>query len=153
RLERIVQSPEMKSLQKELVAGMVESSIEALGDKKRVERIGGVAASDANRMVQGGGVKDAVFGPGTQAGAQGLVGSLVHASIAPILKEVSEAQISPQLARAMTDQLGPAVQKVLQDNIGPGVGHAFDNDEVQHALGGMARAMGREMVLGANEGL
>jgi hypothetical protein len=162
RIAQILASPEMKAVEKELVAGMVDSSLAALGEEARAERVGALASRYVAGMVRGlareGGqelgnaaasaVKSALSEPNKQELAR-FVSSLVDASVQPIAKRLADADIS----KATTEQLGPALQLVLERNVGPGLAGAMGDAKIQHALGGAANVMGREMVLGANEAL
>lgn len=169
RLEHILATPEIKVIQRELVADVVDGSLAALSDRERVDRVGEVTARYATSILRGlskdtapqlapatssamRGVISATLSNESQRQMQHLVGSLVQASMDPVVKSLSEADLSGSTATAMT-RLGPVVQQVLRDNLGPGLAQALSSDEVKHALGETAHVLGREMVLGANEGL
>ena len=57
------------------------------------------------------------------------------------------------VANAVARDLGPSVQRVLTDNVVPGIAGALDKEEVQGALRRTARLLGREVVLGIDEGM
>jgi len=127
RMERLLASPEMRAVERELVAGMVDGSVAALGDRDRQERIGALSLRYAAQMVRG--------------------------LSREIARSVSDTGLGSAASEAMTEQLGPAVQTVLRENIGPGIAEALKDEEVHAALGATARVLGREMILGANEAL
>jgi DNA-binding transcriptional ArsR family regulator len=146
-IQRLLVSSEMMGVEKELVAGMVDSSLSALGDPVRAKRIHELASRSMTEMIGG------LSSEENQREMERLVGSLVEAGIRPIAKKFESASIGPTLSTAMTVDLGPALQKVLRDNLGPGIAAALEDEAVHRALGATARMMGEEMVLGANEAL
>jgi hypothetical protein len=170
RLAHILASPEMKVIQRELVADILDGSLAALGEPERVERVGVVTSRYAASLLHGfsrdvapelstatsttmHGVMGVALSAENQRQMQRLVGSLVQASVEPIAKGLSDAELSSSMSGALTKELGPAIQNVLRDNLGPGLAEALSSDEVKRALGNTAHALGREMILGANEGL
>jgi len=110
----------------------------------------GSIASDAVRGALKGAMGEALDEENQRA-MQHFVGSIAQESVRPIAKSLSDVEISSAMANAMTKELGPALQKVLRDNFGPGLAEALNNEEAQRAIGATFHAMGREMVLGANE--
>ena len=127
RMERLLASPEMRAVERELVAGVVDGSLSALEERDRQERIGALTSRYASEM------------------ARGLSSE--------IARGLSETRLGSAASEAMTEELGPAMQKVLRENIGPGIAEALQDEEVHAALGATVRVLGREMVLGANEAL
>jgi len=137
RVQRMLASPEVKAIQRELVSGLLDGSLAALEEKQRGARIGELSGRYAVTMVRAL----------SREVVPAVKGAAAEALNAP------STGISPAIAGAMTGELGPALQKVLRDNLGPGLAEALGSEEVNRALGATARVMGREMVLGANEGL
>lgn len=169
RLEHILATPEIKVIQRELVADVLDGSLAALSERERVDRVGDLTARYAASIMRGlskesapqlapatsaamRGVMSATLSDDNQRQMQHLVGALVQASMDPVVKSLADADLSGSTATAMT-KLGPVVQQVLRENLGPGLAQALSSDEVKHALGETAHVLGREMVLGANEGL
>jgi hypothetical protein len=174
RLAHILASPEVKQVQQELVSQVVDGSLAALSEKDRVERLGEISARFAAGLVNGFSKEVAPqLGPATSAAMRGvmdgtmnvamsdehqrqmarLLGSLVQASVDPVLQRISEAELGTSMSSTMTKELGPAFEKVLRDNLGPGLAEALSREEVKRALGETAHTLGREIVLGAHEGL
>lgn len=167
RMEHLLASSEMKDVQRELIAGLVDGSLAALSDKERSDRAGKLAAQYAAGLMHSlsheltpaigplseqavrGAVRGAMseaFGEQGRREMQRFVGDLGQEGF-------SKVEIASAVSGAMTNQIGPAIQKVLTDNIGPGIAGALRNEEVHRELGNTARLMGREMVLGADEAL
>jgi len=172
RMEHMLASPEMKSIQRELLAGMVDGSLAALSEKDRADRIGALAsqytvgvlhgisreiapelapaASEAMRSAMKGAMGEALSTE-NQREVQRFVGSLAQASMQPLTKSLSEANLAGSAADALVKDFGPAFQKVLRDNMGPGLAEVLKDESVRRELGATAHILGREMVLGANE--
>lgn len=170
RMEAMLASPEMKAVQRELLAGMIDGSLATLSDKDRADRIGALASRYTAGMIRGitkeiapdlgpaaaQAMRSAMKGalsPENQREAQHMLTSFVETTIPPITKGISDAHLASSAAEAMTQDLGPAMQKVLKDNLAPGLAEALKDESVRRELGATARVMGREMVLGANEAI
>jgi hypothetical protein len=174
RVERMLASPGMRAVERELVGGIVDGSLSALDDRERAERIGAIssrylagllrgfskevgpqvapAVSAATRGAVRGAMEEALR-PESQREAQRFVASLAQASVRPIADGIADAELASAMSEAITEELGPALEAVLRDNLGPGLAGALEEEEVHRALGATARVMGREMVLGATDAL
>jgi hypothetical protein len=85
-----------------------------------------------------------------------LLSGMIDGSLATLSDKERMARISALMATyttAMSRDLGPALQNVLVDNLGPGLAATLENQDVRRALGDTAHLLGREMVLGVNEGI
>lgn len=155
KMRDLVASPEIKQLEKELITGIVDGSLSAMTEQRRAERMGEIAARFTGVFMRGmsNEMTAALANEENARRLQSLVGGVVQASFEPVIKSMGELDVGHTASEAMTKHLGPALQKVLQENLGPGIANAMDHDDVRRALGGMAHAMGKEMVLGANEAL
>jgi hypothetical protein len=170
RLAKILASPEIKVIQKEMVADLLDGSLAALGEPERVARVGDVTSRYAASLLHGFSVQVApelaavttntmrgmmggALSPENQREMQRLMGSVVQASFEPVMKSLSEAELGNALSGALTKQLGPAMRQMMREDLGPGIAESLSTPEVKRALGDMAHVLGREMVLGVNEGM
>ena len=128
RLAHLLASPEMKAIQRELVAGILDGSLAALGEQQRVDRVGEITARYAASL-RAGFTRDVApqLAPATSAAMRGMmsasmsdenqrqmgrmVGTLVQSSVDPIVKSLSQADFSSAASTAMTKDLGPAVRR------------------------------------------
>ncbi len=150
RMAHLLASPEMADAEKALVAGVLDSSLSTLGDEARQKRIGEISSRYAAMMLQGFS-HDVMpqLSPAVMAMTRGAVKGAMSEALSP----ENQQEISKTMSGAMTRDLGPAIQKVLSDNLAPGIAAALQNEEVKRALGDTAHLLGREMVLGVNEGM
>lgn len=163
-------SPEMHAIQRELIAGLADSALDALGEEERVRRIDALASRAAARILrearrelppvaegitQGAvaGALDAALDPARQRELQRSVGAVVGASVRGVADGLRDARAGAAVSAAMTEQIGPAVQSTLRDDVGPGLAAVLANQDVQRSLGATARLLGREIVLGTTEAL
>lgn len=169
-LAHILASPEIKVIQKELVADLLDGSLAALGEPERIERVSAVTSRYAASLLHGfsmqvvpelanassatmRGMMGGALTEENQRQMQRLVSSLIQASVDPVLKSFSEADLSASLSGALTKQLGPALQQMMRENLAPALAETMSSPEVKRALGEMAHVLGKEVVLGVNEGM
>jgi hypothetical protein len=150
RIQQMVSSPEMKAVERELVSGMVDGSLAALSETDRADRIGALTSRYATGMLQSF-TRDVApqIGPAISE----MTRSAVRSAMAEAMKPENQTGISTAVSTAMTHDLGPALQKVISDNLAVGMAEALQKDEVKKALGETAHLLGREIVLGVNEGM
>jgi hypothetical protein len=150
RMVHMVGSPEMQDMQKELMAGVVDNSLATLSDEDRQKRISALSARYASMMMQGFS-RDVM--PQISPAVMEMTRGAVRGAMTEAFKPENTQGMSTALSSAMTHDLGPAIQKVLSENLAPGIAAALQNEEVKRALGDTAHLLGREMVLGVNEGM
>lgn len=143
-------SAEMKDVEKELVAGVVDSSISALSDEDRAKRIAALSSRYASVMLQGFS-RDVM--PQISPAVMEMTRGAVKGAMSEALKPENQEGVTSAVSTAMTRDLGPALQKVISDNLAVGIAAALQKEEVKRALGETAHLLGREMVLGVNEGM
>lgn len=166
RLEHVLASPDVKTLQQELVADLLDGSLAALSEEQRSERVGELTARYTASVMKGfsrevipqlapmgTALVQGTMSDENQRAMQRFVGSMVQASVDPIIKKIADAEIARSVSLAMTNELGPAIQQVLRDNLGPGLAQTLASPEMKRAMNDVAHDLGREMVLGVNEGL
>jgi hypothetical protein len=170
RIQAMMARPEMRAVQRELVAGLVDGTLATLSEKERVERIEALTdkamagvlrqasyqlpavAENASRHAVGGALDEALS-PGRQEKLQATMHTLVATGMKSAAQGLREAEIGKTLSREMTDELGPAFQKSVRESVAPGAAEVLKNEELRRELGATARVLGREMVLGATEAL
>ena len=150
RIEHMLASPEMHDVEKALVAGVVDSSISALSDEDRARRIAALSSRYANVMLQGFS-RDVM--PQISPAVMEMTRGAVKGVMSEALKPENQEGVTSAVSTAMTRDLGPALQKVISDNLAPGIAAALQKEAVRRALGETAHLLGREMVLGVNEGM
>jgi hypothetical protein len=166
RLAHLLARPEIKLIQQELVAALLDGSLAALGEQERADRVGRITARYTASLMKGfsqevvpqiapmsAAMMRGAMSDQNQQLMQRFIGSMVQASIDPVIKSLADADIAGSVSTAMTNELGPAIQKVLRDDLGPGIAQTLSSAEVKRALGDTAHTLGREMILGANEAL
>jgi hypothetical protein len=155
RIERMMASPEMKAVEQELIAGLVDGSLSALGDEERSARISELTTQYMRRVAQSA-VRGALDGAMTEEHQRDLrrfAGSLMAASVGQLKQSLDEANLGRSVSSALNEHVGPAMETVLRENLGPAAAALLGNEELTRALGATARTIGREMVLGAHEAL
>ncbi len=148
KIEGLVKSPEMREIERELIAGLLDGTLTAMGDEERSKRVGGLMSKALEGMFS-----SAKMGPETRDAIAASVGAVVARSVKEAAKGLRDAEIGEQISTAMTEQVGPAMQKALRENIGRGLAEVLKDEEVRRELGETARVLGREMVAGATEAL
>ncbi|MFP4598840.1 MAG: hypothetical protein ACLFVJ_11340 [Persicimonas sp.] len=63
------------------------------------------------------------------------------------------AQIGPAIRRMIREEIGPGVAEAIRQHIGPATAQMLTDDQMQQALADTARVVGRNSLLGANQGL
>ena len=149
-MRQMAASPEMKAAERELVAGLVDGSLAALSETDRANRIGALGSRYATGMLQGF-TRDVApqIGPAITE----MTRSAVRSAMSEAMKPDNQNGITTAISTAMTRDLGPALQKVISENLAVGMAEALRKDEVKRALGETAHLLGREIVLGVNEGM
>ena len=166
RLQRLLADPEVQAMQKALVAGLVDGTLATLSDSQRAERIGALATQAVTGIIHGatrelgaglsdatGSAVDSALSPERRRALEGLITAVVMTTFRAAVQGLREAEFSKSLASAVTQDLGPALHKSLREDLAPGLAELLRNEELNQALGKTARRLGREMVLGATEGL
>jgi len=150
RMEHMASSPEIKGVERELISGIVDGSLAMLSDEERMARINALTSRYAAGMMQG---FSRQIAPQIGPVVVDVTRSAVRGVMSEAFKPETQTELSTAVSTAMTRDLGPALQKVLSENLGPGIAAALENQEVRRALGDTAHLLGREMVLGVNEGI
>ena len=150
RMEHMVASPEMKGVERELITGMIDGSLSTLGDQERMTRINALTSQYTAGMMQS---FSRQIAPQIGPVVADMTRSAVRGAMSEAFKPDNQDEMTSAVSTAMTRDLGPALQKVLSDNLGPGIAAALQNQEVRRALGDTAHLLGREIVLGVNEGM
>jgi truncated hemoglobin YjbI len=150
KIEGLVKSPEMREIERELIAGLLDGTLTAMGDEERSKRVGGLMSKALGGIFEGA---SAQMGPEMREAIAASVGAVVARSVKEAAKGLRDAEIGEQISTAMTEQVGPAMQKALRENIGRGLAEVLKDEEVRRELGETARVLGREMVAGATEAL
>jgi hypothetical protein len=150
RMENIVASPEMKSVERELITGIIDGSLATLGDEERISRINALTSRYTAGMMQG---FSRQIAPQIGPLVADITRSAVRGAMSEAFKPGTSGELTTAVSSAMTRDFGPALQKVIGENLGPGIAAALNNQEVRRALGDTAHLLGREMVLGVNEGI
>lgn len=166
RLQRLLADPQVQAMQKALVAGLVDGTLATLSDRERAERIGALATQAVTGIIHGatrelgaglsdaaGSAVDSALSPQRRRALEGLITAVVMTTFRAAVAGLREAELSKSLASAVTQDLGPALHKSLREDLAPGLAELLRNEELNQALGKTARRLGREMVLGATEGL
>lgn len=170
RIQELMASPQLHAIERDLVGGLVDSSMTALSDKERAERIGALATKAMTGIVQGAmselgpamaqatsgamnGALDAAFSPAHQRALENLVGGLVASTLRAVTSELQHTDLGKNMASAITDQLGPALGKALREEVAKGLAEVLKNEELKRELGATARMLAKEMVIGATEAL
>ena len=170
RMQRLLADPEMRAIQQNLVAGLVDGTLATLSDKERADRIGALTtralmgilggasrelASGIAGVTQGAmnGALDAALNQNRQHDLEVLMSAVIAASIRAAANGLREAELGKNLTSFLTEELGPAVGKTMRKEVAPGLAVLLRNEELKGALGATARLLGREMVLGATEAL
>jgi hypothetical protein len=154
RIHQMAASPEMKAVERDLVSGMVDGSLAALSEPERADRIAALTSRYATGMLQGFSRDVAPqIGPAVSEVMRAAVRSAMSEAMKPENQVGVTDAVSSAISTSMTRDLGPALQKVIADNLAPGIAAALEKDEVKRALGDTAHLLGREIVLGVNEGM
>lgn len=166
RVQHLLADPEVRAMQKALVAGLVDGTLATLSDRERAERIGALTTQAVTGIIRGatrelgqgladatGGAVDSALSPERRRALEGLVSAVVMTTFRAAVQGLREAEVGKVLATAITQDLGPALHKSLGSDLAPGLAELLRNEELNQALGQTARMLGREMVLGATEGL
>lgn len=150
RIQQLVSSPEMKAVERDLVSGVVDGSLAALSETDRAERIRLLTSRYATGLLQGF-TRDVApqIGPAVSE----ILRDAVRGAMAEVRKPENQLGITSAVTDAMTRDVGPALQKVISDNLAPGIAAALEKDEVKRAIGDTAHLLGREIVLGVNDGM
>lgn len=170
RLQRLLADPELRAVQQNLVAGLLDGTLATLSDKERADRIGALTTralmavlGGASRELTAGiagvtqgamnGALDAALNQGRQHELETLLTAVIAASIRALVQGLREAELGKTLTAFLTEELGPALGKSVRQDAAPALAELLRNDELNRALGATARVLGREMVLGATEAL
>ncbi|MFO0591467.1 MAG: hypothetical protein U0441_28215 [Polyangiaceae bacterium] len=170
RLEQILASQEMRDLQRDIVAGLLDGTLNTLSDKDREERMSALttrALTGTLRLLSAevaplgagltrgavNGALDAALNPARSEKIADQLGLVMGESVEAAAGAFKKAAVAKEISSAMTDDLGPAMKKTLAENVGPGLAAALQNEEFQRALGTTARTLGRELTLGVTEAL
>ena len=170
RIQRLLADPELRAIQQNLVAGLLDGTLATLSDKERADRIGALTtralmgvlggasrelSAGINGVTQGAvsGALDAALTPGRQHELETLLTAVITACIRAAAQGLREAELGKSLTSFLTQELGPALGKSLRQDLAPGLAELLRNEELNRALGATARVLGREMVLGATEAL
>ncbi len=167
RLARLLATPEIRAIQRELAAGLLDATLAALGDEERIRphRRAHVArrGQDVSRRGPGaalrwppsvtrgavGGALDAALDPGRTKAIEGSVGAVVETTVRSAARGIEEADVAKSVSSAMTTQIGPALGTTLRDDVTPGLASTLGDERLHRALGATAHVLGREMVLAA----
>jgi hypothetical protein len=170
QIAQALASPEMRDIQRELIAGLTDSTVAALGDEERLRRLDALATRAAERLLLGAdrtlprvtegltrgavdGALDAALAPASQRKLQLAAGAFLDTGMRALTGGPESPGLAVGVSAAMTQQIGPAMEATMRDDIGPGLASVLANQELQRSLGETARLLGREIVLGATDAL
>lgn len=170
RMQRLLADPELRAVQQNLVAGLIDGTLATLSDKERAERIGALTtqalmgilggasrelAAGAAGVTQGAmnGALDAALNQNRQHELEVLMSAVIAASIRAAANGLREAELGKNLTGFLTGELGPALGTAVRKEAAPALAELLRNEELMGALGTTARLLGREMVLGATDAL
>lgn len=170
QLRRILERPDMRAVERELVAGLVDGTLETLAEKERAERIQILTSQAMARVLQiaardlptalapavqsaVGGALDAALSPARQPALERSVSGLVTTSVRAVASGLRNADVGAPISEAMTEQIGPALATSMRKDVAPGLAAMLANDDFRRELGATARTLGRETVLGMTEAL
>lgn len=170
RIQHLMATPEMRAIEQELVAGVVDGTLSALSEKERAARIGALTTRAMTGILRGAarelgpgisemtsgamnGALDAALSTDRRHALEGLVEGIVASGIRSAAAGLHEAEIGKNLARAITEQLGPALRQTLRQDLAPALAEVLRNEELNRALGATARMVAHETVMGATEAL
>lgn len=135
QVQQMLASPEMRDVQKEMVAGLVDGTLATLGDSERGKRIDDITSKAMAGMVRG------------------ASNSLRSVDLGKTVSAAMTDEIGPAFEQTMRDDVGPAFKQTMRDDVGPALAEMLKNEDFRRELGATARVLGREMVLGVTEGL
>lgn len=154
RVQHLLNDPQVRAMQQAIVAGLVDGTVATLSDRERTERIGALVTQAVTGMLHGatrelgagltdatGSALDAALSPERRRAAEQLVSAVVLATFRAAAAGLREAELGKQLHKSLREDLAPGLAELLR------------NEELNQALGATARRLGREMVLGATDGL
>jgi hypothetical protein len=170
RIAQMMARPEMRAVQREMVAGLVDGTLQTLGEGERSARIDALVNKAITGMLRGAsreltpmakdmtrnamnGALDAALDPGRRANLESSVGVIVSTSVRSAAEGLREANIGQTVSAAMTDEIGPAFEQSMRDSVAPALAELLKNEDFRRELGETARVLGREMVLGATDAL
>jgi len=125
----LLSSPEVKGMQAQVVAGFLDGTLDALGSDGRASRL-------ASQL-----------GPIAAGVARNAIDTTLEQPVG------GSGDLGARMATALNEDLGPALQNVVRENVGQGAIAVLGDPEFSRAMGAVARSMGREAVLGANEAI
>lgn len=170
RIERLMQSPGMREIEREVIAGLLDGTLSALSEEERSKRVGALMSKAlmgvmegasttigpmASRMTSGavGGALDAALDPARREALKASVGDVVSTGVRSAAEGLRDAELGTSISTAMSEQVGPALQKALRENLTRGLTEMLKDEEFRRELGATARVLGREMVIGTTEAL
>lgn len=153
RILALLESPEVQDATRALVAGILDGSIEALGDEARAARI--AEASDTFVLAVSRSVGEALdreIGPA----AATAVARVLDASLARVTSEDSLERVAA-IVRTLAREAVAAMVLALRDDLGPAMRDALretlEDERTRSALAEGARSLSAAVVLGAQDGL
>ena len=170
RMARLLATPEMRAIQRELAAGLLDAALATLGEEERIARIDALTSRAVARMLRGAarevpplaasvtrgavdGALDAALDPARSKALQRSVSDVVATTVRSAARGIDDAGIAKSVSSAMTEQIGPALEATLRDDVTPGLAATLGDERLHRALGATAHVLGREMVLGVTEAL
>jgi len=175
RIRKIMESPEIQHALGEMVAGLIGSSMDAMTDEDRMEKVrdlSGRYIGAVTKAVAEGLEQD--LGPAAAASAEKLVASVLATALSPktrrdaaqMVDEVTghlvtsltqsasvglRDDLGPALAKVLQDDLGPALEHVIGDNLAPAIDGALDG--AMPAVNDATRGLTKHALLGVSDAL
>jgi uncharacterized protein YneF (UPF0154 family) len=109
------------------------------------------ALSDAMQAAVSG-----AFSPESTAQVSRFAGAVTRATVEAIIDVLSARladDLGPEVARFIREHVGPASAQAVSEHIGPALADALAEPELQQALASGARSVGRNSIIGVEEGL
>ena len=170
RMARLLATPEIRAIQRELAAGLLDAALSSLGDGERIRRIDALTSRAVARMLQGashelpslaaevtrgavGGALDAAVTPARTRSIERAVGAVVESTVRSAARGLGDAEVARAISTAMTAEIGPAIEATMRDDVAPGLASTLEDERLHRALGATAHVLGREIVRGATDAL
>ena len=142
RIQRILASPEMKSVQKEMIDGIADASLASIDDPARQRRVAEITGRYARGLMN--------------AMSREMTGDLTQISRAVAVSAVRGAfdEAAGWRGEDLLEPTGEAgLRGLLHAQLAPAITDVLHDPEVQRAMAELARTMGHEALVGARDSL
>lgn len=170
RMQRLLATPEVRAIQRELAAGLIDVALTTLGEEERMARIDALVTRATTRMADVaarelpplaadvtrgavGGALDAALDQDRAKALGRTMGDVVATTVRSAARGLDDAEIARRVSSAMTDQIGPAFEATVRDDVTPALASTLGDERLHRALGATAHVLGREVVMGVTEAL